>query len=322
MQEPNEPITKLSLQSNSTTEKSDEPSDVFEINEDFSKNIYKNDIHYSTHLKFIIFSSLMFVGFIFTVYSGIFLYTLFPGITSKQINQSVMIVQLFFYQIIPVILYFVIFHQELKPLKVLKIRKISFVNIFYILGMQFALFFPVTLLNAISLLFTENQIVESIELLDYSYLELFLFIGIIIPIVEEVIFRGVLFDIFKKFKLVYICLITGLLFGAYHMNLNQFIYATVLGYVFSLYVAYTGSLFSSIISHIVVNSTSVFFMYIASFFSYANEYTESTTLTRTEFITLFVLSFIGLIVFMVLSFFFKKYNIANNPQCLNYKNKY
>ena len=55
------------------------------------------------------------------------------------------------------------------------------------------------------------------------------------PVMEELIFRGLCYGRIRQFtgKGMTI-LLTGLLFGLYHMNLVQFIYATVMGIFFAL----------------------------------------------------------------------------------------
>ena len=56
------------------------------------------------------------------------------------------------------------------------------------------------------------------------------FVGILAPVCEEVVFRGAIFGGMKKegniFKAV---MVSGLLFGLLHMNINQASYAFVIG---------------------------------------------------------------------------------------------
>lgn len=55
------------------------------------------------------------------------------------------------------------------------------------------------------------------------------------PVMEELIFRGLCFGRIRQFTgRGMTILLTGLLFGLYHMNLVQFIYATVMGIFFAL----------------------------------------------------------------------------------------
>ena len=52
-------------------------------------------------------------------------------------------------------------------------------------------------------------------------------------------------------------LMSGLLFGCFHLNINQALYAFVMGIVFAYMVEATGSLWSSVIAHFAVNTYSI-----------------------------------------------------------------
>ena len=83
----------------------------------------------------------------------------------------------------------------------------------------------------------------------------FITVGIIAPIAEEFLFRGVVFNTLqKRFSPAWTIVIQGVLFGLFHLNLVQGSYATILGIVYG-YVTYkTKSLWPAIIMHIVNNS--------------------------------------------------------------------
>lgn len=83
----------------------------------------------------------------------------------------------------------------------------------------------------------------------------FITVGIIAPIAEEFLFRGVVFNTLqKRFSPAWTIVIQGVLFGVFHLNLVQGSYATILGIVYG-YVTYkTKSLWPAIIMHIVNNS--------------------------------------------------------------------
>lgn len=83
-------------------------------------------------------------------------------------------------------------------------------------------------------------------------------IGIVAPIAEELLFRGLVFHMFNRHMNVKVALIVqGLLFGAFHMNLVQGVYASVLGIVLGIAYLLTGSLWIPIIMHIVNNSVAL-----------------------------------------------------------------
>ena len=82
---------------------------------------------------------------------------------------------------------------------------------------------------------------------------LLLTIGVLAPICEEVTFRGILFTGFKRTNRIFGSILwTAFLFGLFHMNLNQFGYAMMIGIVSAFLVEATGSLIPSLILHILI----------------------------------------------------------------------
>ena len=83
-------------------------------------------------------------------------------------------------------------------------------------------------------------------------------IGILGPIVEEVLFRGMIaVELSELFPLPVVITVQGLLFGIYHGNPVQAIYAALLGLVFG-YCAYkSDSIYPAIAAHIAMNTTSL-----------------------------------------------------------------
>lgn len=74
------------------------------------------------------------------------------------------------------------------------------------------------------------------------------------PIYEELIFRGILIDILRKYMNINLVLIlTSLLFGMLHQNIIQISYAFVGGLIYGLIYVYTDNLIYSIIAHSIDN---------------------------------------------------------------------
>lgn len=86
-----------------------------------------------------------------------------------------------------------------------------------------------------------------------SFLIMALFVGILAPIMEEVIFRGVLINKLRKYGDTVCIFASGFVFALFHANLSQMIYAFVLGLIFAYIVVKTGKLIYSIILHIIIN---------------------------------------------------------------------
>ncbi|WP_373599237.1 CPBP family intramembrane glutamic endopeptidase [Paraclostridium bifermentans] len=78
---------------------------------------------------------------------------------------------------------------------------------------------------------------------------------ILVPIFEEIVFRGIIFDHLKRnYSLVTAIIVQALLFGLVHGNIVQGIYTFLAGIVFVLANIYCGSILGSIILHIIFNS--------------------------------------------------------------------
>ena len=61
------------------------------------------------------------------------------------------------------------------------------------------------------------------------------------------------------------CIASGLLFGIMHLDPQQFLYATALGFVLALVVRITDSIFASVIMHFIINGTSITVQKVVSF---------------------------------------------------------
>lgn len=84
-------------------------------------------------------------------------------------------------------------------------------------------------------------------------------VGIIAPVVEELIFRGLIYQRIKRYsKPITAMLLSALLFGVFHMNVVQGIYA----FGFGLLAAYSYEKFHTILApivfHVVANLMAVF----------------------------------------------------------------
>lgn len=91
-----------------------------------------------------------------------------------------------------------------------------------------------------------------------SFLIQLIGLGILVPIAEEFMFRGIIYKrlsfITKKGKAM---MLSALMFGLYHGNLVQAIYGFILGYLAVYIYEKYGSLKASILFHSVINLTSV-----------------------------------------------------------------
>jgi hypothetical protein len=94
-------------------------------------------------------------------------------------------------------------------------------------------------------------------LMDGSVRLTVLYVLLIGPVSEELIFRGALLDRFHlAFPFLAANALQAALFGIYHMNLTQGVYAFCLGFVLGLIRYVTGSILANMLAHILFNATS------------------------------------------------------------------
>lgn len=89
---------------------------------------------------------------------------------------------------------------------------------------------------------------------DISIWETVLFMVILAPLGEELIFRKLILDRLRDYGEKSAILISALIFGLFHGNLTQFPYAFVLGWVFGYVYLRTGRLRNTILLHMAVNT--------------------------------------------------------------------
>ncbi len=158
--------------------------------------------------------------------------------------------------------FFVLLFSKDKVKDVLSIRKMKWSTFFGVIGFTMATSPLVTLVNLASQLFVENTVAASSEqFLSLHPLLLIFFVGVLAPVCEEVVFRGAIFGGMKKEGNVFKAIMaSGLLFGLLHMNINQASYAFVIGILLGFLVEATGSIFSSIMFHVLINASNAIMM--------------------------------------------------------------
>ncbi len=104
--------------------------------------------------------------------------------------------------------------------------------------------------------------------IDHPYqLVLLMFSSAVIPaFAEELLFRGVILSNLKPYGKGMAVLVSALLFGLMHMNLSQFLYATVAGVVLGVVYMATNSLWLCILIHFANNLFSVLENYMFQIF--------------------------------------------------------
>lgn len=103
--------------------------------------------------------------------------------------------------------------------------------------------------------FKEADVVNPLEsvLSNSSIWATIIFAGILSPIIEEVLFRGVMLNKLRTYGDKIAIITTALLFGLFHENFSQFFYAVGLGMIFAYVTLKTGTIKYSIGLHIMIN---------------------------------------------------------------------
>ena len=104
----------------------------------------------------------------------------------------------------------------------------------------------------------ENLLEEQLTALSHNVVGA-LTISVFAPLLEEVLFRGAIQGVLMRFfgRPWPAIIVAALVFGVFHMNPVQIVYATLLGIVLGWIYYRTGSLMSVIVGHVLNNSLAV-----------------------------------------------------------------
>ena len=155
---------------------------------------------------------------------------------------------------IPMIYYFIRNNKKKKYFVTKEKMNIgSFIGCFALMALITAIIGIITLVFKLKIESNDNSILPDYPTL---YLNMTLFSTIIIaPIIEEMIFRGVIMNDLKEYGYKTAIIINSVLFGLAHTEIEKVIITIFLGIIFS-YVAYRYSLRYSILLHMVWNLNS------------------------------------------------------------------
>lgn len=158
--------------------------------------------------------------------------------------------------IVPAIIYLIVTKQS--PKDVLKLNKLYFKDALLIILLAFVCQPIMTFFSLISQFFFENEIGNFMtEIVNSPYIVLLLLVAVLPAITEEITIRGVVLSGYKNKNIYLSAMITGLLFGIMHLDPQQFLYATVLGFVLALVVRITNTILASSLIHFLINGTSI-----------------------------------------------------------------
>lgn len=148
--------------------------------------------------------------------------------------------------------------------KYIRLKKMKISNILLTMLLGLLMKPLLTLFNALSLCFSRNMISDTVFDISASlpYWGGLLLVCVLPGIVEESVYRGVLYESYREANPWKAVLLSAFLFGVMHGNLNQFSYAFVLGIVFALIVEATDSILATMLIHFGTNFLSTSLMYL------------------------------------------------------------
>ena len=172
---------------------------------------------------------------------------------SLGIIESLLLSQLIV--LVPAVLF--LFGTKTDPGRLIAHNRPKFTTALLVVVFTFLCMPAIIAVNAFSMLFVDNEVAGlQSYMLSVPWWQILLMVGIIGPVSEEFVFRGVIYHGYKTSqRFVGSMLLSALLFGLTHLNFNQMSYAVLVGIVSVLLLE--GSIFYSMLFHICINTTNV-----------------------------------------------------------------
>ncbi|RVU54905.1 type II CAAX endopeptidase family protein [Anaerosphaera multitolerans] len=194
----------------------------------------------------------------FTLVLSIFFLTIGYHIQSKDFFKGTLINEIFII-LIPALL----LCGSGKRTEVLRVKKLSFINIIRVVIVVILCYPIILLLNGIFLSFL-SSFVEfknfsmDILLKEESFFRYLLVMCIVPAICEEVFFRGALINSYDIYGGKFAIVMSSLVFALFHFDIQNFVAPFLLGILFGNLLELTGSLFAAILGHFTNNLIAIF----------------------------------------------------------------
>lgn len=164
--------------------------------------------------------------------------------------------------LLPFIVYCII--KKKNPLELIRFKKISIATVILSVIIAICSYPVVTCLNLLSMLFVENAMVGVMtEVLSKGALLGMMLMAVMPAIVEETIFRGVVYNTYSKRRPLLGVFLSAFLFGLMHMNFNQMPYAFFLGIIMALLMEACDSIIAPMIFHFTLNGGSTLLSFLS-----------------------------------------------------------
>lgn len=123
----------------------------------------------------------------------------------------------------------------------------------------------VVILNRFSMFFVKNQVMEVMPyMMRMGYFPMLFVMAVMPAFNEEFLCRGILYGAYRQRAKTTGIWLSALAFGLFHLNFNQMLYAVYLGIVLALMVEATGSIYTSMLMHFLLNGFNVTMNFMAN----------------------------------------------------------
>ncbi len=203
--------------------------------------------------------------------------------------------------LIPALIYVLV--MKIDIIKCIPYRKIKLSDAVSSLLIGYCLVPLVLLINVISSVFATNYLNSSTtEISQYPFIIQLLLMAFLPTIAEEFVFRGLFYHSYRKNGILGAAILSGVIFGAIHLNINQFCYACVMGMVFALMVEITGSMFSSMLAHFAVNSYSIIMLKLVSMSGISVQTEQASQQMMSQYSSVIILLQIAILAVTAIAF--------------------
>ncbi|MCL2087637.1 MAG: CPBP family intramembrane metalloprotease [Oscillospiraceae bacterium] len=158
-----------------------------------------------------------------------------------------------------------------------------------------------------------NGVVDVTVLSGFKFFVFCLFTVIIIPVVEEFIFRRMVLQQLRKFGDCFAIMVTALLFAVARGDTSELLYCFVVGVMLGYLVIWTNSIIPSMVAHVLISVLNILDIQA---FSFPPE-ESGVTLLQTFLLILMVMGFFAALYLI----FIKSFNTKNNCDDITTINK-
>lgn len=162
-----------------------------------------------------------------------------------------------------IVLYFIVTRKN--PLDVLQISALPIRStlLIILLVMLSGVFVGViTTLSRLIIPETTSNIIYAVtQGSENNLLAMIVGLAVMPAILEEILFRGIFLSGYREENLLKLSIMNGFMFGLFHLNLDQFVYAFALGIILTYLVVITGSILSGMLFHFLFNLSTPLVVY-------------------------------------------------------------